>query len=93
MKKVAKTSDGQFIFYCPGCKHSHFFQMEPKKPAWTWNGDYNNPTVSPSINVSSGNEAGPTRCHFYIRDGKIEYLSDCTHDLAGQTVEMEEEDE
>lgn len=27
-------------------------------------------------------------CHSFIRDGKIEFLSDCTHALAGQTVEL-----
>lgn len=27
-------------------------------------------------------------CHSFIRDGKIEFLSDCTHKLAGQTVEL-----
>jgi hypothetical protein len=27
-------------------------------------------------------------CHSYITEGKIEYLSDCTHDLKGQTIEM-----
>jgi hypothetical protein len=28
------------------------------------------------------------RCHSFITDGKIEFLSDCTHSLAGQTVEL-----
>jgi hypothetical protein len=27
-------------------------------------------------------------CHHFVRDGKIEFLSDCTHHLSGQTVEM-----
>ena len=27
-------------------------------------------------------------CHSIINDGKIQYLSDCTHELAGQTVEL-----
>ena len=27
-------------------------------------------------------------CHSFIREGKIEFLSDCTHKLAGQTVEL-----
>lgn len=27
-------------------------------------------------------------CHTFVRDGKIEYLSDCTHEFAGQTIEM-----
>lgn len=32
----------------------------------------------------------PLRCHSYITDGKIEFLADCAHDLAGQTVELPE---
>ncbi len=27
-------------------------------------------------------------CHSFIRDGNIEFLSDCTHELAGQTVPL-----
>lgn len=29
-------------------------------------------------------------CHSYITDGQIQFLSDCTHDLAGQTVSLRE---
>jgi hypothetical protein len=29
-------------------------------------------------------------CHSIITDGKIQYQNDCTHKLAGQTVEMED---
>jgi hypothetical protein len=31
-------------------------------------------------------------CHSFVTDGKIQYLDDCTHELAGQTVEMRDED-
>lgn len=31
-------------------------------------------------------------CHHYVRDGKIQFLPDCTHALAGQTVDMVEYD-
>ena len=27
-------------------------------------------------------------CHVFITDGQIQFLSDCTHELAGQTVPM-----
>lgn len=27
-------------------------------------------------------------CHSYVTDGKIEYLSDCTHEFKGQTKEL-----
>ena len=27
-------------------------------------------------------------CHSFVTDGKIQFLGDCTHELAGQTVEL-----
>ncbi len=29
-------------------------------------------------------------CHSFIKDGQIQFLSDCTHSLASQTVELPE---
>jgi hypothetical protein len=29
-----------------------------------------------------------TCCHSFVTDGRIQFLSDCTHALAGQTVEL-----
>lgn len=33
------------------------------------------------------------QCHTFIREGRIEFLPDCTHDLAGQTVPMDDLDQ
>lgn len=30
----------------------------------------------------------PFVCHSFVTDGRIQFLSDCTHTLAGQTVEL-----
>lgn len=27
-------------------------------------------------------------CHSFVKEGRIEFLSDCSHSLAGQTVEL-----
>ena len=42
--------------------------------------------------IKAGEQVEPTPkvCHSFVRDGRIEFLSDCTHELAGQTVELEE---
>ncbi|TXH44018.1 MAG: hypothetical protein E6Q97_33325 [Desulfurellales bacterium] len=32
------------------------------------------------------------RCHCFIREGRIEFCADCEHALAGQTVDMVDED-
>jgi hypothetical protein len=34
----------------------------------------------------------PTVCHSFVKDGKIQYLNDSTHDLLGQTVDLLDED-
>lgn len=71
--------------------------------SWTWDGNEAAPTINPSIlmtgtqwkygdvfykpnhKVESGAEI---RCHSFVRAGQWQFLSDCTHDLAGQTVPM-----
>lgn len=30
------------------------------------------------------------RCHSFVRDGQVQFLADCTHPLAGQTVPLED---
>lgn len=30
----------------------------------------------------------PSVCHSFVRDGHIQFLGDCTHALAGKTVEL-----
>ena len=35
----------------------------------------------------------PTVCHSFVTDGKIQYLNDCTHKLAGQTVGLKNEED
>jgi hypothetical protein len=72
-----------FSFWCPGCKSCHSVNS-----TWTWNLSLSTPTITPSIKVTGVNEQGTTICHLYIRDGNIEYLDDCTHELKGQTIRM-----
>jgi len=74
------------VFECPGCGCGH--HIDPDR--WTWNGDLVRPTVSPSLLVHLG---GGRRCHSFVRDGRIQFLSDCTHSLAGQTVDIPRTDD
>lgn len=92
--KVLKRCEGSgnpLLFWCPGCEEFHGVWIRPEaNPAtgafWTWNGDLEKPTFSPSVLVHiSGNKP---RCHFYVENGFIRYLSDCGHALAGKTVQM-----
>lgn len=49
------------------------------------------PDTTPPENVVAPFKPGDVwqpRCHSFIRDGKWQFLSDCGHALAGQTVDM-----
>lgn len=80
---------GLFQFYCPGCKFHHQINTNPEHgPVWTFNGDLASPTASPSLLVTYPTSKGDRKCHSFVRNGMIEFLNDCTHDLAGKTVEI-----
>jgi hypothetical protein len=76
---------------------------------WGFNGSVDRPTFTPSVFIRTGHyaEGKPKAecwacnnghnmcevCHSFVTDGKIQFLNDCTHHLAGQTVELPEVDE
>ena len=82
-------------FKCPGCKTTHYVQHGSDiGPNWGWNGCVDAPTFTPSVLVTyNGADAGkdgapPAVCHSFVTDGRIQFLGDCTHALAGQTVDL-----
>lgn len=91
-RKLAAMGDGKVRFDCPACDAPHAVRVEGEgRPRWTWNGDGDRPTFQPSVFVNPPgqfhNPAVPS-CHSFVTDGSIQFLSDCTHALAGQTVEL-----
>lgn len=111
MAKIKKlyVESVMLAFECPGCGNTHYV-----KKGWTWNGDVDKPTITPSILTRSGhympdhegscwctyNAEHPEDpypytcfvCHSFVTDGKIQFLDDCTHSLAGQTVDLPDVD-
>lgn len=83
------------MFCCPGCAEimsNDGLHMLPvnnniKSPSWKWNGSVDLPTLEPSI-LTRYNE--DKICHCFLRDGVFEFLSDCTHSLAGQKIKIGE---
>jgi len=49
------------------------------------------PTFSPSLLVFK--DVPARRCHSFVADGSIQFLSDCFHELKNQTVEIPEWDD
>lgn len=82
---------------CPGCNDLHqipFKCAEHGGPAGIyWDGDpYSNPlTFSPSLMVNQGKgHPGKPQCHSFVKNGRWQFLPDCTHALAGQFADFAE---
>lgn len=104
--RCSEAEDGRVLFWCPGCEEGHAITVG----TWTWNGDLERPTFSPSVlirgnqwprdeypdyyrphhaGVAPGVAPGAdTVCHSFVTDGRIQFLGDSTHMLAGQTVDL-----
>lgn len=94
-KKLRSVQGGRLMFWCPGCDGAHMVGVgEGDGPRWGYNGNPDVPTFTPSVLVQyNGKDAGidgapPAICHSFVTDGRIQFLGDCTHSLAGQTVEL-----
>jgi hypothetical protein len=92
---LGNAGEGQLlVFFCPGCKYDHGVTValppgvshDEKHPLWTWNGNLEKPTAQPSLLVNQHQPSA--RCHLFIREGQLQFLPDCYHQLAGQTVDM-----
>lgn len=88
----AKDGNSWIGFKCPGCGSHHAIRVRGKPPVWSFNCDYKLPTLSPSVRVRWSDPDGPMVCHFFIRQGKIEFCADSTHKYAGKTVPMNKVD-
>jgi hypothetical protein len=96
--KVSRGESDRVSFWCPGCDQAHTIG-----PAWDFNGDDSSPTFTPSVKVE-GVQWGPTSgfhkprhavapggatlCHSFVTEGRIQFLDDSTHNLAGETVDL-----
>lgn len=96
MTAVARIATGKehryVTWHCPGCEEGHGVPYHGASgPLWHWNGSLETPTIKPSVLVTSFKGEKSYRCHCFVEAGRIRFLSDCTHALAGQTVAMEPE--
>lgn len=94
MAKIKKINNGdgtwKYSFFCPGCNCDHYFDDR-----WDFNKDFNLPTiVNPITHVGYLGKKGDKllygTCKLSIVLGVIYYSSECTHDLSGQQVILED---
>src|SRR5277367_3787566 len=96
MKLVVRNlreADGnlrEHIYYwCGGCGESHSVPAD----RWNWNKDTESPTLSPSVRhfiPAIDGQPEITMCHYELKNGVIEYCSDCQHGFSNQKVPLQE---
>lgn len=91
---------GGYGHWCPACNSGHEINVEPDRRGvkWSFDGNKQRPTFHPSINLRWGNKVSDPEwagkgdiggiCHYFITNGQIIYCGDCTHAMAGQTVDL-----
>jgi hypothetical protein len=92
--KLRSVCDYQVAFWCPGCKMSHVVGIAPPGAyssnfVWSYNDNPDAPTFHPSV-MTWWEDNGVRRdvCHSWVKEGRIEFLADSMHALAGQTVDL-----
>lgn len=95
-KRELEASPNLLMFFCPACGCCH--QIDTTR--WKVTGDTGKETIRPSILVyphksrdKFGSVVNTPRCHLFITNGVIEYLSDCNHAMANQKVELLDEED
>lgn len=100
--RATEAEGGRVLFWCPGCECAHQIGSPPwgwngrlDLPTFTpsvlvrgvqWpREEYPDRHKRQHVDVAPG---GDTVCHSFVTDGRIQYLGDCTHELAGQTVDL-----
>lgn len=82
------TGGHVYYHWCPGCDEAHGIHVGARNhsgASWSFDGDMERPTFSPSVRCSS---AGRTACHYFVKGGMIEFCGDSLHTLAGKTVNL-----
>ena len=88
---LGQAHDGSLWFFCKGCDQPHSLNVGPGTgPRWGYNENPEAPTFAPSVLVRWNEREEAKVCHSFVTDGRIQYLNDCTHGLAGQTVDLPE---
>jgi hypothetical protein len=86
MPRAAWKREGRTIRYmCPQCGCEHVVNVGGSAtPKWNFNGDFEMPTLTPSVNFVG-------RCHHTITDGRMYFDADAANHMHG-SVDLPEID-
>lgn len=100
---VVRTWAARVEFWCPGCDERHAISTGPDGWTWNGDrvrptftpsvlAHPHQTVVDPDLVGealwASENVRMTPRCHSFVTDGRIAFLDDSTHPLAGQTVDL-----
>jgi hypothetical protein len=78
---------GCYEHWCSGCAAPHRLEIGARMPSGQrlgFDGDIYRPSFEPEI----VHEDGDRVCRYLLRGGRLHFAADCTHALAGQSVEL-----
>lgn len=73
----------KYLFHCPACQTAHYFDE-----GFEFNNDLDNPTLNPGLWLEQDGSNGKAVCKSKIKDGRIIFALDCTHQMSGMNVEL-----
>ena len=98
--RVEPAGDSHWKFWCPGCGDAHVVSsawevdvesatISPSVLVHSVRRFVDSDLVGDAL-MAPGNATVSPLCHSFVRGGRIEFLGDSTHSLAGQTVDLPE---
>ena len=91
MSAKLRSTEAGLAHWCPGCDKMHSIpEYRMGWPSWTFDGNVDQPTFSPSVlhYWREGEEETEKRCHYFLTAGVLHYCGDSSHPLAGQNVPL-----
>lgn len=81
-----------YSHWCSACKHCHTFYIQCNNHTWTFDGNVNSPTFSPSMleYYTQKNGERKTLCHYILTSEVMNYCGDSPHELSGKSVPLED---
>lgn len=80
---VMRRYYGGYMHWCPGCQEFH-----PLPDRWTFDGNVDSPTFHPSFKQTLHNGIALVVCHYWIKNGVIDFCPDSWHALKSTKVPM-----
>lgn len=96
--KIEQASENTWKFWCPGCDSAHVVSdswevsidtatISPSVLVHSHKKLINPDLTGDALTVAENVTTTP-QCHSFVTNGRIQYLGDSTHALAGQTVDL-----